>query len=277
VTDEAERVRPIETTEVLNMRFRTQFVAGVACAAATLAFTAAPAAAANNSKQVGLVNVSVGDVDVLNDVNIGVAAGVAATICEVDVPVAVLATQIIADGSATACETVAGPVLVEQSQTGGGGGGGGGNNARQAGLVNVALGDIAILNDVNLGVAAGVAATVCGVDIPVAVIAAQAFADVSEPVCTTTAGPLTVDQATGGGGSGAGGGGNNAGQAGLVNVALGDVAILNDVNAAVAAAVAATVCDVKVPVGVLAQQLIIDGSATVCETAAGPLTVTQAL
>jgi len=260
------------------MRIRTKFVAGVACAAATLAFTAGPAAAANNSKQAGLVNLSVGDVDVLNNVNIGVAAGVAATICEVDVPVAVLAAQIIADGSSTVCDSLAGPVMVEQSQTGGSGGGGGGNNAQQAGLVNVALGDIAILNNVNLGVAAAVAATVCGLDVPVAVLAAQVFADGSETVCTTTAGdPLTVDQATGGGGSGGGGGGNNAQQAGLVNVALGDVAILNDVNAAVAAAVAATVCDVNVPVAVLARQLIADGSTTVCETAAGPLTITQAL
>ena len=262
------------------MKTRTKFVAGVACAAATLAFTAAPATAANDSKQVGLVNLSVGDVDVLNDVNIGVAAGVAATICGLDVPVAVLAAQVIADGSETVCTTLAGPVVVDQSQTGGGGGGGGGgNNAQQEGLVNVALGDIAILNNVNLAVAAAVAATVCDVDIPVAVLAAQVFADGSETVCTTTAGdPLTVDQATGGGGSGGGnGGGNNAEQAGLVNVALGDVAILNDVNAAVAAAVAATVCDVNVPVAVLARQLIADGSATVCETEAGPLEVTQAL
>jgi len=261
------------------MRIRTKFVAGVACAAATLAFTAGPAAAANNSKQAGLVNLSVGDVDVLNNVNIGVAAGVAATICEVDVPVAVLAAQIIADGSSTVCDSLAGPVMVEQSQTGGSGGGGGGNNAQQAGLVNVALGDIAILNNVNLGVAAAVAATVCDVAVPAAVLAAQAFGDASHTVCTSTAGtPLTIDQATGGGGSGGGnGGGNNAQQAGLVNVALGDVAILNDVNAAVAAAVAATVCDVNVPVAVLARQLIADGSSTVCETAAGPLTVTQAL
>ena len=176
------------------MRIRTKFVAGVACAAATLAFTAAPAAAANNSKQVGLVNLSVGDVDVLNDVNIGVAAGVAATICDLDVPVAVLAAQVIADGSETVCTTLAGPVVVEQSQTGGGGGGGG-NNATQAGLVNVALGDVAILNDVNAAVAAAVAATVCDVNIPVAVLARQLIADGSTTVCESEAGPLTVTQA----------------------------------------------------------------------------------
>jgi hypothetical protein len=240
-------------------------VLAVLTASTAVAFGAsAPASAQNNSNQVGLVNVSVGDVDVLNDVNLAVAADLAATICGLDVPIAVLAGQLIADGSETVCNTAAGPVTVDQSQTSGGGGANaGGNNARQAGLVNVAAGDIAILNNVNLAVAAQVVATVCDVTIPVALLAQQVLVDGSQTFCSTAAGPITVDQAQGGGGSNGGtGGGNNARQAGLVNVALGDVALLNDVNAAVAATVAATVCDLNVPVAVLARQVIADGSAT---------------
>jgi hypothetical protein len=263
------------------MRKYALITALVASLVATLAISPTTSAQ-NNARQVGLVNLSVGNVDVLNNVNLAVAANVAATICDVNVPVAVLAQQLLVDGSETVCDTVAGPVVVEQSQGGGGPGqGGGGNNARQAGLVNVALGDVAILNNVNLAVAANVAATVCGVNIPVAVLAQQVFLDGSETLCETAAGPLMVEQAQGGGGGNpngeAPGGGNNARQVGLVNVALGDVAILNDVNAAVAANVAATVCDVNVPVAVLARQIIADGSSTVCETDAGDLVVSQAL
>jgi hypothetical protein len=224
-----------------------------------------------------LVNVSVGDVAILNNVNLAVAANVAATICGVDVPVAVLATQVVGDTGTTVCETAAGPLTVEQALNGGGGPTGGGNNSQQTGLVNVSVGDVAILNNVNLAVAANVAATICDVDVPVAVLAAQVFVDGSQTVCETVAGPLTVDQAQGGPGAGPTGGGNNSRQTGLVNVSLGDVAILNNVNLAVAANVAATICDLDVPVAVLATQVFVDGSQTMCETAAGPLTVSQAL
>lgn len=61
---------------------------------------AGAAAAANNSRQSGLVNVSVGDVNVLNNANVGVAANVAAEICGVNVgPVAVLAVNTAATGT----------------------------------------------------------------------------------------------------------------------------------------------------------------------------------
>src|SRR5215212_1106994 len=53
---------------------------------------------ANNSQQNGLVNVSTGDVALLNNVNLAVAANVIATVCDVTVPVAVLAQQVVADG-----------------------------------------------------------------------------------------------------------------------------------------------------------------------------------
>jgi hypothetical protein len=79
---------------------------------------AAPASAANNSQQNGLVNVSVGDVSLLNNANIGVAANVAAAVCGVNVgPVAVLAANTAATGTQnTVCQTPTGPVTLTQAQ-----------------------------------------------------------------------------------------------------------------------------------------------------------------
>ena len=152
--------------------------------------------AANNSQQTGLVNVSLGNVDLLNNVNLAVAANVAATVCNVTVPVAVLAQQVVGQGGTFTCATDAGPLTVEQALNGTPGSpGAGGNNSRQEGLVNVSLGDVAILNDVNAAVAANVAVTACNLTIPVAVLAAQIVAQGGDYTCNTLAGPLTVDQA----------------------------------------------------------------------------------
>jgi hypothetical protein len=87
-------------------------------AGTAIAVTAAgPASAANNQQQDGLVNVAVGDVTVLQDVNIGVAAQVAATICGVKVgPVAVLGTAVDISGlTSTVCTTDQGPVTIQQA------------------------------------------------------------------------------------------------------------------------------------------------------------------
>jgi hypothetical protein len=152
------------------------------------------------------------------------------------------------------------------------------NNSNQNGLVNVSLGDVNLLNDVNLAVAANVAATVCNVAVPVAVLAQQVIANDGTFTCDTVAGPLTVDQQ--GDGTPAttpNAGGNNSHQNGLVNVSLGDVNILNDVNAAVAANIAVTACNVAIPVAVLATQIIDNGGTYTCNTTSGPLNVTQAL
>jgi hypothetical protein len=153
------------------------------------------------------------------------------------------------------------------------------NNSQQTGLVNVSLGDVSILNNVNLAVAANIAATVCNVNVPVAVLAQQNFASTGDAICDTTAGPLTVEQALNGpqgpGGGGPNAGGNNSQQTGLINISIGDIDVLNNVNLAVAANVAATVCNVNIPIAVLAvQNALVTGDA-VCETTAGPLTVTQ--
>jgi hypothetical protein len=154
------------------------------------------ATAANNSHQTGLVNVSLGDVSLLNNANLAVAASIAATVCGVNVPVAVLAQQVIAGGQTTICETTAGPLTVTQSQNGPPATPPGGNHSNQSGLVNVSLGDVNVLNDANLAVAANVAATVCGLNIPVAVLADQLIAGGGiATICNTATGPLRVEQA----------------------------------------------------------------------------------
>jgi hypothetical protein len=74
--------------------------------ASALLFVGA-AGPASAQQQDGLVNVAVGDVTILQDVNVGVAAQVAANVCGVKVgPVAVLATQVDRSGAQqTVCTT----------------------------------------------------------------------------------------------------------------------------------------------------------------------------
>ena len=165
--------------------------------ASALVVAAAPAAMAqNNSRQAGLINVSTGNVELLNGVNLAVAANVIATVCDVTVPVAVLAAQAVADGGTTTCESISGPITLTQSQPGDGGGtpNVGGNRSRQAGLVNVSLGDVEILNNVNAGVAANVLITACDLTVPAAILALQAVGDFGDTTCTSAAGPITIDQ-----------------------------------------------------------------------------------
>lgn len=66
-------------------------------------------------------------------------------------------------------------------------------------------------------------------------------------------------------------------QDGLVNVAVGDVTILEDVNVALAAQVAAQICGVKVgPVVVLGRAVDRSGDTrTVCQSDQGPVTIRQ--
>jgi len=148
----------------------------------------------NSSRQFGLVNVSTGDVELLNNVNLAVAANVVATVCGVTIPVAALATQVVVPGGFT-CEGAAGPITIEQALPGENpaSGPGGGNQSRQAGLINVSLGDVAILNDVNAAIAANVLVTACGLTVPVAILAVQAVGT-GEFTCTTTADPTRIIQ-----------------------------------------------------------------------------------
>jgi hypothetical protein len=66
----------------------------LAASAISIGAAAAPASAQQN----GLVNVNVGDVTVLQDVGVGVAANVAANICGVQVNAAVIADQVVRNG-----------------------------------------------------------------------------------------------------------------------------------------------------------------------------------
>lgn len=68
--------------------------------------------------------------------------------------------------------------------------------AVQDGLVNVAVGDVTILEDVNIGVAAQVAANICGVKVgPVAALGqAVDRSGQTRTVCTTDQGPVSISQ-----------------------------------------------------------------------------------
>jgi hypothetical protein len=95
--------------------YRTRrLIATVALGAFMLVGAAMPASA---QQQDGLVNVAIGDVTILEDVNIGVAANVAANICGVRVgPVAVLAKQVDRSGQMrTVCKAEAGDVTIRQN------------------------------------------------------------------------------------------------------------------------------------------------------------------
>jgi hypothetical protein len=92
--------------------------AGSVAAASSLIFTGAMMAPAQaQPQQNGLVNVNVGDVTILEDVNIGIAAQVAAQICGVKVgPVAVLGVAVDRSGDTrTVCQSDQGPVTIRQN------------------------------------------------------------------------------------------------------------------------------------------------------------------
>lgn len=64
----------------------------------------------------------------------------------------------------------------------------------QDGLVNVAVGDVSVLNDANIGVVAQVAAQICGVKVgPVAVLGrAVDRSGATRTVCTVNGAPVTI-------------------------------------------------------------------------------------
>jgi hypothetical protein len=86
--------------------------------AGSLSLGLAGPAAAQTTVGDGLVAVGIGDINVLNDANIGVAAEVAAQVCGIKVSqVAVLAEQVDrSGGTRTVCTSDQGPVTIEQNQ-----------------------------------------------------------------------------------------------------------------------------------------------------------------
>ncbi len=95
--------------------YRTRKHAALLLASA-LMLVAVPMAAAATQNQDGLVNVAIGDITI-EDVNIGVAAQIAANICGVKVgPVAVLGAAVDRSGATrTVCTTDQGPVTLTQN------------------------------------------------------------------------------------------------------------------------------------------------------------------
>ena len=80
------------------MTIRRKMCSVLAASAISIGVAAAPASAQQN----GLVNVNVGNVTLLQDVGVGVAANVAANICGVQVNAAVIAQQVVRNGQPTA-------------------------------------------------------------------------------------------------------------------------------------------------------------------------------
>ena len=150
------------------------------------------------------------------------------------------------------------------------------NNTTQDGLVNVAAGDVTILQDVNAAVAAQVVANVCNVVVgPVALLATQAdLTGASSTFCAADGAPIAITQDTGGPGGLDRPGSTR--QNGLVNVAIGDVTLLQNVNVGVAAQAVANICGVKVgPIAALANQLNAGGSETACTAMGQPVILSQ--
>jgi hypothetical protein len=81
-----------------------------------MAFSA-PLATANAQQQDGLVNVAIGDITILEDVRIGIAAQIVAQICGVKVgPVAVLGRAVDRSGeTTTVCEADEGTIRIMQN------------------------------------------------------------------------------------------------------------------------------------------------------------------
>ena len=97
------------------MIYRTRRLAALLLASA-LMLVAVPMAVAQTTQD-GLVNVVVGDITIAENVNIGVAAQIAANICGFKVgPVAVLGVAVDRSGDTrTVCTTDQGPVTIKQN------------------------------------------------------------------------------------------------------------------------------------------------------------------
>ncbi|MGE3542093.1 MAG: hypothetical protein AB7N91_32335 [Candidatus Tectimicrobiota bacterium] len=99
------------------MQWRHRSVLGVLVTGALALGLAGPAATQTVNLSDGLVNVQIGDVSILNNLNVGVAAEVAAQICGLKVSnVAVLAEIVDRSGnSRTVCDTEQGPIVISQN------------------------------------------------------------------------------------------------------------------------------------------------------------------
>jgi hypothetical protein len=101
----------------LVMITRTKAFAAAAFMGAAVLFTPVSSVAAQTTVGDGLVNVAVGDVTILEDVNVAVAADVTAMICGLDVgPVAILGEAVDRSGETrTVCQKNGAPVTIIQA------------------------------------------------------------------------------------------------------------------------------------------------------------------
>jgi hypothetical protein len=85
---------------------------------AVVLFSAGIAGPASAQFQAGLVNVAVGDIEVLNDVNVAAAVPIVANLCpNVNLNVILAALLAVAGGDSdqkTMCKAVGGPVIIYQ-------------------------------------------------------------------------------------------------------------------------------------------------------------------
>jgi hypothetical protein len=95
---------------------RTKTLAVSIAMGAAVLFTPTSSVAAQTTVGDGLVNVAVGDVNIARNVDVGVAAEVAAQVCGLEVgPVNVLARQVDLSGPpVTVCDSDQGPVEITQ-------------------------------------------------------------------------------------------------------------------------------------------------------------------
>ena len=121
-----------------------RIASAVALVALSASVAAAPASAANNTSQEGLVNVA------LTDTVVQVPVGIAANVCGVSVNALSTATAALP----VDCDAIAGATAFRESN-------GGGNNTKQSGLVNIAV------TDTTVQIPIGVAANVCGLSVNV--------------------------------------------------------------------------------------------------------------
>ena len=177
-------------------------------AAATLAgsmiATPSETLAQRSVDQDGLINVAVGDVLDVTNVNVAAVAQVVANVCPgVDVEnLAILASQVEQTGAAqtVTCTATGAPITLTQNT----GQGGQGNNNRppgrveQDGLVNVHAADLIDIRDVNIAAAAQAVANVCpGIDVEnVAVLASQVdqTGGAQTVTCTATGKAIEITQ-----------------------------------------------------------------------------------
>jgi hypothetical protein len=90
-----------------------KFSKAVCAVVASMGLIGTPIAQAQN--QVGLVNVSIDDVLSHNNVNIGVAANVAATVCGIAVQVGVIAQQLQRTGAFKCSSQTGRTVLIQRA------------------------------------------------------------------------------------------------------------------------------------------------------------------